>query len=326
MRGAKAVLATLMSTWVVLRVAPAGATELSVTPPVPCPNGVEVAFGAERALGRPLASVPGPDFVIAMAQQGQRYVARLESRAADGTIGERAFSAPSCGELVETLALAVAIALGASPAKAVAPDAASLSADEPALPVSASEPAEPALASSAPSPGPTLAALGWLVGDSGTLPNPAPGVALGGGVRWPAFELRATALVLPAQHGTADGLTGAAAGADIGLLAGTAQACAPLSLRTQAIELGVCAGWELGRLQATGTGVLRPYRKRTLWFAPRLDAEARWALTGSALSLNVLLTVLAPLQRDEFILKDVGSVHRPPNVVARAGVGLGWAL
>ena len=317
-------------------VAPARAAELSVVPSLACPNTGEIAFVAERALGRPLASVPGATFIVAIEARGRGYAARLETRGASGDVaatGERSFSAPSCDELVETLALAVALALGAEPVESTLPAAASQSVEsvesEPTLAVTApaetaaTEPPEQAKAAEA-NDAAALAGLAWVVADSGTLPSPALGVALGVGVRWTALELRAGGLLLPNQHGAVSGSPDA--GADIGLVSGSALACAPLSLRTEAVELGVCAGWELGRLHAEGTGVLRPYRKSTFWSAPRLDAELRWPLPGRALSIHVLLTAAAPLQRDEFILKDIGSVHRTANVIARAGLGIGWVV
>jgi hypothetical protein len=325
----------------------AGAAEVSLEPPLSCPNGGEIAFLAERALGRPLSSVPGPDFVITMAAQGTGFSARVETREPGAAAAVRSFSAASCDELVETLALGVAIALGGSaeeapPAAPRVADPALETAAETALPAPASGPAaephgtasvaqgpDPSGPQDAPvstSDGPSPAALAFVIGDSGSLPNAALGVAVGAGLRWKVLELRGTGLLLPARHGSVDTLGGGAAGADIGLVAGSASACAPLGLQAKAVELDVCAGWELGRLRATGTGVLRPYRKSRLWSAARLDVGARWAVPDSPLWLELLGMVLAPLRRDEFILRDIGSVHHAPNVVARAGVGVGWVI
>jgi hypothetical protein len=318
----------------------AGAAELSVEPPLPCPNGGEIAFLAERALGRPLSSVPGPHFVVTMVAQGSGFSGRVETREDGAAAAVRSFSAPSCDELVETLALGVAIALGGNPDEAPsgAPRGAGQALEAtaqggpPEVPPGDSsvgqrrEAPAPARAPELPSNGPALAALALVVGDSGSLPNATLGVAVGAALSWNVLELRGAGLLLPARHGAVDDLGGGAAGADIGLLAGSASVCAPLSLRAETVELGVCAGGELGRLRATGTGVLRPYRKSRLWSAARLDVAARWAVPDSALSLEVLGTALVPLRRDEFILRDIGSVHHAQNVVARAGVGVAWAI
>jgi hypothetical protein len=326
---------------------PARAAELTLAPPLPCSNAGEIVFLAERTLGRPLASAPGPRFVITMATQGDGFSARLETHIDGAEVGVRAFSAATCTELVETLALGVAIALGGSsddvPARApdvpvreaaeVADTARAPVVDEPAVAPQGEPRAARRDDSSAqestehtPSAGPELAALAFAVGDTGSLPDPAIGVAVGAGVRWSQLELRGAGLLLPARHGAVDDRANGAAGADIELLAGWASACAPLSLKADAVELGVCAGWEIGRLRATGTGVVRSYRKSRLWTAPRLDVATRWAFSGGPLSLELLVTALAPLRRDEFILKDIGSVHSPPNVIARAQVGLAWTI
>lgn len=326
----------------------ARAAELALEPPLACSNAGEIGFLAERALGRPLASAPPVRFVISMAAQGAGFGGRLETHIDGAEVGVRAFSAATCTELVETMALGVAIALGGS-SDEVPAAASDVAGHEPnavapttELATVANTPVEsppgesaaaqrddasaPPGAPSTPSASPEVAAMAFVVGDTGTLPNPAFGVAIGAGMRWSGLELRAAGLLLPPRHGAVDGLANGEAGADIELLGGWASACAPLSLESDAVELGVCAGWEMGRLRATGTGVVRSYRKSRLWAAPRLDVAVRWALSDSALSLELLATALAPLRRDEFILKDIGDVHRPQNVIARAQVGLAWAI
>lgn len=321
---------------------PARAAELTLVPPLPCSNAGEIAFLAERALGRPVASVPGPRFVIRMATQGAGFSAGLETHIDGAQVGVRAFSAQTCTELVETLALGVAIALGRSPDEAPAGHELGAVVSEPVRAPSANasvvgrqgapsaaqrdESSAPQRARSTHGDGPDLAASAFVVGDSGTLPNPALGVALGAEIRWTALQLRGGGLLLPARHGTVDALVNGDAGANIELLAGWASACLPLSLETDALELAVCAGWEMGRLRAAGTGVVRSYRKSRFWGAPRLDLAASWTLSESPLSLELLATVLTPLHRDEFILKDIGSVHRTENVIGRTQVGLAWAL
>jgi hypothetical protein len=305
----------------------AHAAEVTVASSTACADGGEVSFVAERALGRPLSDIPGPRFSIDIERRGEGFAARLETHTAvDGSAaGVRSFRAPSCDELVETLGLAVAIALGVNPRASPPPAPPERSAPTTEW---VAEAHEPERSPAVPGAHPTLAALGWVIGDSGSLPSPALGVGLGAALRWTAWELRGAGLLFPARRGAAEGLPNGdgSPGAEIGLLLGSAQACAPLSLKTDAVELGVCAGWELGRMQATGTGVLRPYRKGALWSAPRVDLEAHWAVPSSPIIVNLMMAVLMPLQRDEFILSDFGTVHRAPNLVARAGVGVGWVI
>jgi hypothetical protein len=288
----------------------------------------------ERALGQPLDTAPGPHFIVSTEQQGAGFAARLEiTGGAKGAPGARTFGAATCEELIETVALAVAIAMGAAqePASAVTPDASAETADRDAhlrstqsALQSADEGADGAVPPPTRSAAPRIAAMAWGVGDSGSLPGPSLGIALGAGLEWTALELRVMGLLLPEQHADMTGTDTQSRGADIGLLAGSALACAPLKLEAGAVELGACAGWELGRLAATGTGVSRPHQKSTLWSAPRLDLGVRWAVPRSSLWLELVVSVAAPLIRDEFILKDIGSVYRPPNMIGRASLGVGW--
>jgi hypothetical protein len=259
----------------------------------------------------------------------------VETREHGAKMAVRSFSAPSCDELVETLALGVAIALGGNPDEAPsaapggvgpAPGAGAETArEDPSIAERRDAPA-PERAPVSPSDNPALSVLASVVGDSGSLPRAALGFAVGAGLRWSALELRGAGIWLPARYGAVGDLGGGTAGADIGLLAGSTSVCAPLRLRAETVELDVCAGGELGRLRATGTGVLRPYRKSRLWSAARLEVAARWAVPATPLSLELLGTALVPLLRDEFILRDIGTVHHAPNVVARAGAGLAWVI
>jgi hypothetical protein len=45
-------------------------------------------------------------------------------------------------------------------------------------------------------------------------------------------------------------------------------------------------------------------------------------LPGSALRLGVMLMAAAPLNRDEFALNGITTVHQPPSVVGRLSLGI----
>jgi hypothetical protein len=158
------------------------------------------------------------------------------------------------------------------------------------------------------------------------MPAPALGVAAGVGLAWPAFELRVLGTLLPERQQDIDPRDPASPGAEVGLVTGSAMACAPLALNASLIALRACAGWELGRLAATGTRVTTPHQTATFWSAARLDFAARWAWGTGPLGLELHLSALAPLTRNEFILEDIGSVYRPANVAGRASLGLTWSI
>jgi hypothetical protein len=170
--------------------------------------------------------------------------------------------------------------------------------------------------------GPKLAVSAWLLGDTGTLPAMGWGLGVGARLGWPGFELRALGTLLPEREGTIDASDPSSPGVEIGLLAGGLLACLPLALNDAPLELSACAGGELGALSGSGTRVSTPYHQRTLWAAARFDVVGRWALPHTALAIEALITVAAPLSRDEFVLRNIGSVHRPESVLGRAGLGL----
>jgi len=250
------------------------------------------------------------------------YDARLQvSRPADRAQGTRALQAASCAELTEALALAIVVAIGAD-AEPSLPAAPAPRQPEPAAPPE-SEPGAPTDApTAAPSTGPALVGAAWMVADTGTLPAPGLGVALGVGLSWPNVQLRAVGTLLPEREGFLPLADANPPGASIGLLAGSVAACVPFAVKPSAFGLSACAGWELGQLSGSGTHVSTPFHQRRFWSAPRFDVAGRWALSETALALELLVTAAAPLTRDDFVVEDLGSVHRPANVVGRLGLGL----
>jgi hypothetical protein len=68
--------------------------------------------------------------------------------------------------------------------------------------------------------------------------------------------------------------------------------------------------------------VTAPRRGSTLWVAPLVQIGGFWAIPGTSLRVGITLAAAAPLKRDAFTLRDVGTVYQPPNVVGRVGLGL----
>jgi hypothetical protein len=141
------------------------------------------------------------------------------------------------------------------------------------------------------------------------------------GLGWQALELRLLGTYLPERQAAIDGPGNAV----IGLLAGGLSACLPGLLRPGSLELGACAGGELGWLEGSGAGLDVDRSGGALWGALRADVTARWAL-GWGVGLDVALAALVPVERHEFAIAGVGQVHQPSMVVGRASVGLSIEL
>jgi hypothetical protein len=305
----------------------AGAAELALNEPAACITAEELSFRVERALGRPLADAEAMQLSVHLRAEPGGFGAQLEV-VRTGERGERALHAPSCEKLSESLVLAIVVAIGAEeqPAPPVAqPSTLALAAEEATLPPPAEVAPPPSAEKPAAVVGPSIVGSAWMIGDTGTLPAPGIGAGVGVTLGWPRLQLRAVGTLLPEREGNLSG-SADSPGASIGLLAGSALACVPVGSLPSWVAGAACAGWELGQLSGSGTHVSTPYQQRALWSAARLDLAARWAWAPTAWSVELLLTAVAPFTRDEFILKDLGSVYRPASVLGRLGLGLGLAL
>ena len=98
----------------------------------------------------------------------------------------------------------------------------------------------------------------------------------------------------------------------------------PFRSTNATIEAVGCAGWELGRLSGEGTGVQRPRDGGALWSAPKLDVGASLGLGATPFRLGLFLSLALPLARENFVLGDLGAVHRPPVAVGRVALGFEW--
>jgi hypothetical protein len=321
--------------------AAAGAAELSAGGPAPCPDAAELRFRVERALGMPLERAAPLHFDVHFERSARSFVAqlRVDANAASPAPKQRRLEATKCSELADAVSVAIALALGAGepasdPAWQPAPPAvvapvAEVPAVASALDTSSATPA----ARDAPVANAELEHARWLpelslavLLDSGSLPAPSWGLALGAALRTERFAVRALGTLLFDQH--AKLATGpAAAGADLGLALGSLSLCAaPFGSLQTRFAAALCGGWELGRLSGLGTGVDSPHQRAELWSAPRVDAELSWQAPGTLLRFAAQLTLAAPLQRDDFVLGGVGTIYRPPGAVARfaAAVELGF--
>jgi hypothetical protein len=339
-------LALLGASWVGLA-RPARAAELVASGPAQCPDTAELAFLVERALGTPLAAAaPLRLRVLFEVAGGAGYRARLavESPGAALPGSERALNARECGPLGDAVAVAIALALSASEERreespssepAAREESARAPSESDAIgePASRNEPsrsAAGALEQAAPgderAPGegatftPALALS--AVGDLGSLPGAGVGIGLGAELGWERLALRAMGTLFLDRHVALPGAGETGLGADMGLALGALSVCSTLLRAARGAAVFVCVGWELGRLQAIGTGVRAPRHGGALWSAPRVDAGLDWAAGEGPLRLVAQVTAVAPLERDDFYLRDLGTVHRPPAVAGRLSLGV----
>ena len=312
--------ATALGLW--LLPATAAASELSWAGPADCDQREQLLFQVERALSVPLSEVAAFQFQVHVERTTPDARARLLVRtASESRASERVLVAPSCSKLVDTLAVAMALAVEA----AVSPPEAQADSGP-------AQPSPPQLDEQAPNT-PDADAVSarvwraalWLTGDSGSLPAPGLGAALGLELGWPSVQLRALATLWLEQHTSL--AQQPALGGDLGLATGALLACtSPLGAPGDALALSLCAGGELGRLSGSGTGVVDPHDGQSLWAAARAEAALYWTVPTSRLRLGAQLSLAVPIVRDDFVLDEIGALHRPASLSGRAGLGIDVAF
>jgi hypothetical protein len=313
-------------------VAPAFASDLGWSGPADCAQSEQLLFQVEQALGAPLADTGDVHLQVHVARSTPtaRALLRIEDEAAEPAVSERSLVAPDCEKLVDTLAVAITLALDAAAPRRVLPVPASApapttvaSARAGAAPASDVVSAEPQSATTAR---PVVRVVARVLGDVGSLPSPTFGLGLGARLAWSRLQLELLGTLWSEQHASLDvsGLPGA--GADVALATGTLSLCStPLGLDGDPLVLALCLGWEMGRLSGEGTGISRPRQAGGLWLAPAASLGLTWR-PAPALGLGAHIGAATPLGRGEFYLDRLGTVHEPASVVARAGLGVDVAF
>lgn len=257
---------------------------------------------------------------------------------AGATEGERQVEGESCDALVESTVLVVAMAydpwLVASPSGPMAPPTARAtpgapsSVDAVAPSPSASPPGSWPATAHVRSTGPTASrpAIGARLGAAGLaaiLPRAA--LAFEGGlvVAWKRWRVILSALYAPPVASRLSDRP--QAGGDLDVWTMGARGCArvwpaPADLAWPGpyAVLG-CGGLAVGAMRADGVGVDEPGSGSALWLAPDLGAALHLSVGGSA-SLGLDVGAVIPLTAPNFVLRDLGEVHRPGVVAARLGV------
>jgi hypothetical protein len=324
------------------------AAELTTSGPRECADAVEISFRVERAIGMSLAQAAPLAFEVLIERAAAGHVAHIgvTGAAPEATRLTRELRATDCDKLVDAVSVAIALALGgadpspdgaaaASTESANATDARSAAVAASVAPATAPAATDPAAtdaatadtgdddsrATTSPSVAPSISL--WLLGDSGSLPSPSLGAALGAELGWSKLELRAVGTVLFERETQVESPSLPAPGAKLQLITGGLLACAaPFGSLRATFAPFACFGAEIGRLSGVGMGVASPRRGSALWAAPLVQVGAAWAVPDTALGLAMGVAAAVPLARDEFALRDIGTVHQPPSVVGRLSVGV----
>jgi hypothetical protein len=293
-----------------------------------CPTRDELADAVAARLGYdPFGDGPGRG-----ADASQRV--SVEVTFAKGTYtgklllgGTRSLTSTNCRELVDSLA--VAVALGLDPESALRPPATAPTAAPTTPPTTppapsvappaptASTPAAPPASTGAPSA--PLAVRVWLgpLGAVGDTPSPTLGLGLGGELRvlaHLAFEAEASS-TLPSSVSIGRGGRGTGYGSVSQLLVG---ACVPFE------PLSLCATGSGGFFYADAGDVDVARAELTSYGAVGLRASFRLALS-SRLFLRAQLDGQVPLARTELRI-DGASLWETSPVVGRLGLALGLRL
>jgi hypothetical protein len=294
-----------------------------------CPSEGEVIAAVTRLLGRPVEDPSPRRVAVARIRRARRGWSLRITVSTGATRRHRALAGDTCDEVSEAAALVLALAIDPDvaarpagppdppptppPAVSIAPPSAPPTAPPPA-------PAPPAIPpSTPPRVAPSLRGFARLeaLGDLGAQPALTWGATLVVGLSVRAFraELSATyfgpqrALVRPGDP---------TQGGDISLVAGSLRGC--LAAPIGPVDLGGCAGAELGVQSGAAFGVNRPSRGEALWVALPLAATLRRSLSRR-FGVHVEAGASIPLLRRQFAIEGLGAVFRPAPITVRASLG-----
>lgn len=287
--------------------------------------------------------------------EGQRWHLRLVTESGEQR-GDRTLEAESCRAAADATALIVAMAVdpsrtlgdaGAPPpaltlppvpvaptatpvttaAAATAPSAAPTASAPPPIPPPAPPPPGTAPpprsrpATSGPSPLAHFGISGSVFGDDGVLSGVSPGV--GGAVAWLPGRVRfeVSAAYFPPER--VQVASNPARGATLDLATVGLRGCYALLLGR--LELGPCAGGEVGFLRGAGFGVVTASEGGTPWEALMVGALGSLRI-GGPFSFRLSLDALAPLVRPTFVLAAPPrgaplNVHKAAPVAGRLSFG-----
>lgn len=236
-------------------------------------------------------------FAVVITETDAGYRGSLAVGSTGGT-ASRELAAARCDDLVQALALVIALAI----------DPAALSAP----PSITAPPPPPAVVR--PSPWRAAALIGGGV-SGGVTPGAAPAVAVEARlVRRGLGHAALTALLGGSERSVGDG------DAAFRWLAGRGSLC--WQWLHGAIDADACGHLEMGAINADGMGIARAHEAARTWLAPGAHAAARW--TGRRFLLEAQGGVSVPILRDRYYFDPGGTIHRTwiatPWILVATGV------
>ena len=337
---------------------------LSWSAPPECPDASYVMSELGRQLSS--ATIAPEKRIVARAEvtrgEGKSWHLRLVTESA-GQRGDRALDAESCRAAADATALIVAMAvdpsLALAPAHAdagaaivplVAPIASGTAAPPAtasAAPTATEVPAATATPAAAPTPRPppratprataassatpadasgrgkVIALSFGLAADDGALSGVKPG--LWGAIAWIPKRARVELGVEYFPATRVQVASNPARGADLDLAIGALHGCY-VAAREGKVELGPCAGAEVGWMRGAGFGVASASAGGTMW-AGLLVGGLLNVRVSELFSLRLSLDAVAPLSRPSFVLDSPGvggvplKVHKSAGIVGRGLFG-----
>jgi hypothetical protein len=288
--------------WVLSLCAPraARAADIAWDAPDECQRAEIAAAQVEKLVGQPLASIDWISFEVevSIAAEGAHRVV-LRTLARGSAPREREIQGASCAEVTD--AVSVAIALTISERESEQPE----------------QDVEVGSRSTAQDEGTLRFAVGaGVLVDAGGLPNPVPGIDLGGALEWNALRIGAFVAVFVPQD---ERLPTDDRGGTFDFLLAGFDVCAKREV--DALHLLACAGFELGRIGARGDRVLNERDGDAGWYAPRTELGVGY---GFARIARVWLRggIVVPLARPAFFLDDEDVVHQPSTISFRGLLAL----
>jgi|GEM_PF-1730308 len=301
----------------------AAAASLSYEAPNECPPAATLQEDVERLLGSALLDAAAIEVRVQItrpAKDNWRVVLSVPDER-HGEPRTRVIFGHSCAEVVDSAALAAAIAIRARDPKLDRADSATRG--EPSVPPERTSLAAPAPSQSVPAPRATpnrsQARFGLgtsLLLDTRTLPSLAVGLEAAAFADFPGPSLRA--LLFGGLLGSQEVRLSSGHGAKFDLLYAGLGGCGVKSFGSWFGLL--CAGMEVGSLRGEGL-VSSPRLGNSTWLAPRvevgLSVPLRWGF-----SLTARGGAAFPLLREAFVVDGDQVVHRPAGPTARISAGL----
>ena len=290
----------LVLLWSALCARSAHASDLTVewdVPPRVCPDREELRSGLSRRLQREVSF--GEDARLQLSgrviAEGSGYSLALRTRSADA-VEERSLRARTCNELAQASVLIASLMF----ARQLQPN----------------RRADSGAARSTPG-AVDLYARAQLALDLGTLPGIGFGPSLMLGVQLGrlSLELGGFALLPRTAQSAQQSET------SLQLTAAAAAGCLTL-LHSHAVTLAPCLHVEAGALHAEARQVRDPRPSTQLWLSLGLGVRARVELAQWLYWYSELGGAL-PWDRAQFVIGELGEVHRVPILVGRLTTGLG---